>query len=103
MIKIQHRSKEQLAPFIGYWDGDKIQVSTGLSKAERAFVVAHEYYHSQDNSNHWITRELKATLCPLLGCLMIVGRAIFNPKRIYTYIKMRGTRSKQTEKDNGRI
>jgi len=97
MITIEHVDKFT-GPFYGYCSKgvkeDKIKVLASLTAPERAFVVAHEYYHSQDSSassmDHWWLRELKATLLPLCGFVMLTCRTIYNWRRLAAYINRKG-------------
>lgn len=94
-ITIQHVDKFD-GPFIGYYNENGISVLNKLTAPERAFVVAHEYYHSQDTSEwsrrFWWWGELKATVLPLIGFVMVVFRKVFNLKGLLKYIGQKGSR-----------
>jgi len=93
---IRHRHKNALRPFVGYWNPNEceISVATHLTTAERAFVVAHEYYHSQDYTSSsrrfWWWRELKASAMPLWGFVRLSFRTITDLDRIKRYVGRKG-------------
>ena len=88
-VTIEH-TKKFVGPFVGYYSNDRIRILDSLTAPERAFVVAHEYYHSQDTSKYWMLRELKATVLPLVGCVMLLFRVLFDFKRLAKYISQKG-------------
>lgn len=79
--------------FLGYWSPTGgIEVEKALTPSERAFVVAHEYYHSTDPTKKWWVRELKATLCPLWGFVLLSLRTLFSGRWL-RYLSQRGQRN----------
>jgi hypothetical protein len=79
--------KDSIYPKFGvcYNDG-RIEIRNDLPPCAISFLAAHEVYHSFDAEKRWWLREIKATLAPFIGFL-IVRIMSLSPYRLAYYLK----------------